>query len=91
MGNEGAKVAKADTSAVIHRATYTLVRGVWHATCRVCGYQISDGNRQRAATCYREHIRATTGDHGPDVIDLRSADPSFEAGEPAIGDHRAIS
>lgn len=40
-----------------HRANYTLERGVWHATCKLCGYQVSDFTRQRAAASYREHIR----------------------------------
>ena len=41
-----------------HRAHYTLEYGVWHATCRVCGFQVSDPSRPRAAFSYREHIKA---------------------------------
>ena len=40
-----------------HRADYTLERGVWHATCKACGFRVSDVTRQRAAGAYREHIK----------------------------------
>ena len=41
-----------------HRASYTLEMGVWYATCRECGYKVSDPARRRAAAVYRGHIVA---------------------------------
>jgi hypothetical protein len=41
-----------------HRAAYTLERGVWSATCRVCGFTAKDVNRSSAATWFLTHIRA---------------------------------
>ena len=40
------------------RASYTLERGVWTATCRVCGYTTRDVSRGRAAAAFLVHIRA---------------------------------
>ena len=59
-----------------HRADYTLERGVWHATCKACGFQVSDMTRQRAAGAYREHIRDTRASGSvthPLLIDLSDA------------------
>ena len=50
----------AETKPSVHRADYTLEMGVWHATCRVCGHQVADTDRRRAAATYRRHIRQTT-------------------------------
>ena len=44
-----------------HRANYKLEVGTWHATCRECGYRVSNPARRRAAAIYREHIKATSG------------------------------
>jgi hypothetical protein len=41
-----------------HRASYTLERGVWSATCRICGFTAKDKNRSRAATWFLAHIRS---------------------------------
>ena len=59
-----------------HRADYTLERGIWHATCKACGYRVSDVTRQRAAGAYREHIkgeRAARSAVHPVEIDLTRA------------------
>lgn len=45
----------------VHRADYMLERGVWRATCRVCGYSITDPVRRRAMSAYRSHIRESSG------------------------------
>jgi hypothetical protein len=42
-----------------HRAVYTLELGIWHATCRECGFRVSDADRRRAAAVYRQHIKTT--------------------------------
>jgi hypothetical protein len=75
------------------RASYTLERGVWTATCRICGYTTRDAIRGRAAGAFLVHIRAgrqgagrqdagrtsrSAGFGAPE--DVRVADP---AGEPA--------
>jgi hypothetical protein len=39
-----------------HRASYTLERGVWIATCRSCGWRARDEQRRQAATLFRQHI-----------------------------------
>jgi hypothetical protein len=41
-----------------HRASYTLERGVWSATCRICGFTAKDKSRSRAATWFLAHIRS---------------------------------
>lgn len=43
-----------------HRANYILEQGVWRATCRTCGYQVTDPIRRRAASVFRSHIREAT-------------------------------
>jgi hypothetical protein len=40
-----------------HRAMYILERGQWRATCRVCGYTLTDTRRRQAASLFRNHIR----------------------------------
>lgn len=40
-----------------HHASYMLVDGMWIATCRDCGFQVSEARRQRAAGSFRHHIR----------------------------------
>jgi len=47
-----------------HRASYTLERGVWSATCRTCGYSVKDSSRSRAATWFLAHIRAKRRESG---------------------------
>lgn len=73
-----------DTKEVsVHRANYTLELGVWYATCKVCGFRVSDPVRRRAAAVYREHIKESMAlDHVvlEDVIDLRVAVKSVAAG-----------
>ena len=62
-----------------HRADYTLERGVWHATCKACGFRVTDATRQRAAGAYREHIRDTRAAGSalhPLLIDLSDATPA---------------
>jgi hypothetical protein len=44
-------------SAGRHHATYILMHGVWVATCRDCGHQVSDPRRRAAASVFRLHIR----------------------------------
>ena len=54
-----------DAAGVTHRALYTLEKGAWYATCKTCGFRISDSVRGRTATAFRNHIRS------PALIDLR--------------------
>jgi hypothetical protein len=42
-----------------HLATYILELGTWRATCRVCGWTVSDHQRRQAAALFRMHIRAS--------------------------------
>ena len=67
-----------------HRANYTLERGTWHATCRECGFRVSDADRRRAATVYREHIRETNL-LPPFVIDLGDTQADLSLPEPLVG------
>lgn len=60
-----------------HRASYILERGVWCATCRVCGWRTSDPQRRQAATLFRLHIQQSR------VIDL---DALAKASRPATAD-----
>jgi hypothetical protein len=56
---------------VTHRATYTFEIGSWHATCRVCGHQIIDRDRRRAASQFRRHIQEMAEAYTrPATIDL---------------------
>ena len=57
-----------------HRASYTLERGVWSATCRLCGFTARDAKRGRAATWFLAHIRATRSQPGADGTDLAVGD-----------------
>lgn len=61
-----------------HRASYTLELGVWHATCRECGFRVSDPVRRRAASVYRVHIQAMYAVE-PAVLDL-----SEKRGDPGL-------
>ena len=67
-----------------HRASYTLERGVWHATCQSCGHTVSDMNRRRAAATFRIHIREVAASDATLRIDLTGTDlaPPFTK-EPA--------
>lgn len=67
-----------------HRANYTLERGTWHATCRECGFRVSDPDRRRAAAIYREHIKETNLIR-PFVIDLDDASGDLALPEPLVG------
>lgn len=42
---------------VPHRAKYILERGIWLATCQVCGWQTSDVLRSRAMSSFRVHVQ----------------------------------
>jgi hypothetical protein len=60
----------------LHRAAYTLELGIWHATCRECGFRVSNADRRRAAASYRQHIKAATlqaGVNQSEVLDLTEA------------------
>jgi hypothetical protein len=46
-----------DKDVTRHRATYILEMGVWRATCRACGYSVTDPRRRQAAAVFRNHIR----------------------------------
>lgn len=35
--------------------------GIWHATCKECGFRVSDAVRRRAAAVYRQHIKQMDG------------------------------
>ena len=61
-----------------HRANYTLELGVWHATCRECGFKVSDPARRRAAAVYRAHIQAMY-DVEPLLISLTEETPELTA------------
>ena len=43
------------------RATYSFELGTWKATCRACGWQVSDPNRRRAVSRYRLHHKDLAG------------------------------
>jgi hypothetical protein len=53
-----------------HRANYTLEIGIWHATCRTCGYTVADPLRRRAAAIFRYHIRDIREADEADLVDL---------------------
>jgi hypothetical protein len=55
-----------------HRADYILERGIWHVTCRVCGWQDEGPVRRQLASLFRFHLRAKPP---PDS-------PSPDAGDP---------
>jgi len=59
---------KAQRRAHHVRAAYILERGAWRATCRDCGWHITDPSRRRAAALFRLHHKEAT-----EVIDLRGA------------------
>jgi len=40
-----------------HRAQYILERGTWRGTCRICGWQVTDGDRRRATAMFRQHCQ----------------------------------
>jgi hypothetical protein len=50
-----------------HHASYIFERGVWRATCRLCGHTITDPGRRQAATLFRNHIRDAAR-NGPEFI-----------------------
>jgi hypothetical protein len=57
---EFARAADGDPSNHL-RATYSFELGTWKATCRACGWQISDANRRRAAARFRLHHKNLAG------------------------------
>jgi hypothetical protein len=66
---------KEDAGDAAHRADYVLDRGVWKATCRVCGFKLSDPDRRQVASQFRQHIRdraPVRSGHDEPVIDLRT-------------------
>jgi hypothetical protein len=54
--------------------------GIWHATCRQCGYRVSDPIRRRAAAIYREHIKEMNDDSAH--LETFVIDMAEEASEP---------
>jgi hypothetical protein len=40
-----------------HRADYILQRGVWHVTCRVCGWHAEGAVRRQLSSSFRFHLR----------------------------------
>jgi hypothetical protein len=40
-----------------HRGDYVLDRGEWVATCRLCGFKVTDIDRRQVASQFRTHIR----------------------------------
>ena len=44
--------------AARHHGAYILERGVWHATCKACGWHVEDPDRRQVATLFRSHITA---------------------------------
>jgi hypothetical protein len=75
------------------RASYTLERGVWTATCRICGYTTRDVSRGRAAGAFLVHIRAgrqlanqagsSAGAHALDALLVVDADDPAKLVAPA--------
>ena len=63
-----------------HRASYILERGLWRATCRACGWQVSDEQRRRACAMFRSHITAQR----ERVIDLRVIEATTTADAGAV-------
>jgi hypothetical protein len=51
-----------------HRGTYILEFGLWKATCKECGWAVTDRQRRQAAALFRRHIRQS------DIIALNSCD-----------------
>ncbi len=49
-----------------HRGTYILEFGLWKATCKECGWVVTDPQRRQAAALFRRHIRQS------ELIDLNS-------------------
>lgn len=72
-----------------HRANYTLEMGTWHATCKECGFRVSDADRRRAAAVYREHIKEMNQSvPGPGLeLDLTEPAPTVKdvIAQPAVG------
>jgi hypothetical protein len=66
-----------DNIAGRHRASYILEQGVWRATCRACGYKVTDPQRRRATSIFRAHIR----DASEWVVDLTAASVDHDAME----------
>jgi hypothetical protein len=51
---------KNDPDCIVHRAAYTLECGTWRACCRICGYEVTDPDRRKAASQFRLHIQSTS-------------------------------
>lgn len=66
------------TTSMAHRAEYILERGIWRATCKVCGWGTSDPARRQAAALFRQHWH-TARAQARVTIDLRDADRSATA------------
>jgi hypothetical protein len=58
-----------------HRGTYILEFGVWRATCRECGWAVTDPQRRQAAALFRRHIRQV------DIIGLSRLDDTTSSPE----------
>lgn len=62
------------TTSMAHRAEYILERGIWRATCKVCGWATSDPARRQAAALFRQHWHSARTAARELTIDLRDAD-----------------
>jgi hypothetical protein len=67
-----------ENTAPRHRATYTFEMGVWRATCRVCGYSVTESRRSRAASQFRNHIRDSSA-HASAATEHKDPDGSPDA------------
>jgi hypothetical protein len=52
------------------RASYTFELGTWIATCRACGWRLSDPNRRRAAARFRLHHKDLASGPAPDPLTI---------------------
>jgi hypothetical protein len=52
------------------RATYTFELGTWIATCRACGWRLSDANRRRAAARFRLHHKEVASGPAPEPLGI---------------------
>jgi hypothetical protein len=55
VGTAGEIKALADAR---HRADYTLERGVWHVSCRMCGWRAEGSVRRQLSSMFRFHLRS---------------------------------
>jgi hypothetical protein len=63
IAHDGAAFVRPDADSKasgsgLHRADYILERGVWHVSCRTCGWQAHDRARRQLASLFRFHLRS---------------------------------